>query len=380
MEKGKFTGLKIKSTNINETKAGGKAKTDAVGSKKPWKPFQTAAFPLDPDEIVEAVDIQKDEIFMINEGSTVLARGKKSIPLNEYYESEMKANGIKYSDDNKVNKKDFAWVRRGNSLFISAKPNTEELPSGLYDIRSSMEQGIFLERRSVILDDLFLPPSDVMGKIVKDIRNFWTKRAKYADYGLIYKRGILTYGPPGMGKTSLFNLLISTIIEEFNGIVLNMDNINTFLAMASNIRSLEPDRPILCIIEDIDGFLQYNSVQAFLNLLDGNAACDNIVYLGSTNYINRLEPRVLRSSRFDRKYEIAPPTPETRKFYFEKKLKETDLPNVNLQKWVADTEGMAFSDMKEIIASVIVMEMPYDEVIGELKKYMEYNREEGKRY
>lgn len=366
----KFTDLKVRTKEKVEEK------------KTTWLPMKTGAFPLSINENI-TVNIEEDEIFVIRDASDIIPISSvktNAKRINEYYEgSDMKSSGIKYNDDQKINKKEYAWVRRGNSMFISAKPNTEELPAGLYEIKSSMEQGIFLERRSVILDDLFLPPSDVMGKIVKDIKKFWTSRQKYADYGIIYKRGILTFGKPGCGKTSLFNLLMGTLIDEYNGIVINMDRIDSFIAMAQNIRALEPDRPILAVIEDLDGFLQYNSVQAFLNLLDGNAACDNIVYLGSTNYIDRLEPRVLRSSRFDRKYEIAPPNDETRKFYFEKKLKPEDIEKLGpagLSKWVADTKGMAFSDLKEIIASVVVMEMGYDEVLIELKKYEEtyYNR------
>jgi len=152
-----------------------------------------------------------------------------------------------------------------------------------------------------------------------------------------------------------------------------MTDIGMFIAMVQNIRALEPDRPILALIEDLDGFLQYNSVQQFLNLLDGNNACDNIVYLGSTNYMNRLEPRVIRSSRFDRKYEIPAPDAKVREFYLRKKLKEDDLQKLGeqgLKQWVTDTEGMVFGDLKELIASVVVMEMPYSEVIGELKRYM----------
>jgi hypothetical protein len=389
VQKNKFSSLKVKtSKDINEEAAGDKV----------YEGLKSNAYPLTINEDC-SVDAERDAIIVIrpdqykvpqitknntkkaglitesgdqeDKTSTVYENNRIAAKVFEY--GDERKPGINYNDDNKMNKNEYAWVRRGNSFFISAKPNTESIPAGLYDIRSSMETGLFIERRSVILDDLFLPPSDVMGKIMADIEKFWGSQDKYAEYGIIYKRGILTFGVPGGGKTSLINILVSKLISEHQGIILNMTEISSFIAMVQNIRALEPTRPILALIEDLDGFLQYNSVQQFLNLLDGNNACDNIVYLGSTNYINRLEPRVIRSSRFDRKYEIPTPDAKVREFYLRKKLKPADLEKLGemgLKTWVSDTEGMVFGDLKELIASVVVMEMPYSEVIAELKKYM----------
>ena len=234
-------------------------------------------------------------------------------------------------DDNKISKMEYAWVRRNNSFYISARPNVESVPPGLYDIKSSMEHGLYLEKRSVILDELFQIPDQSVTEIVADLEKFWESKEKYEDYNITYKRGILMYGPPGTGKTSLINLLIDQIINQYMGIVINMENIDTFIPMANNIRALEPDKPILAIIEDLDSFMSYNSTKQFLNLLDGNLQVDNIVYLATTNYLERLEDRIKnRPSRFDRRYEIGYPTREAREFYIRKKLKPEDVENIDI--------------------------------------------------
>lgn len=283
-------------------------------------------------------------------------------------------------DDDKISKAEYAWVRRNNSFFISARPNVESVPAGLYDIKSSMQHGLYLEKRSVILDELFQIPDQSVTEIVFDMEKFWNSKEKYEEYGITYKRGILMYGPPGTGKTSLINLLIAQIIKEYNGIVINMESIDSFIPMANNIRALEPDKPILAIIEDLDSFMSYNSTKQFLNLLDGNLQVDNIVYLATTNYLERLEDRIKnRPSRFDRRYEIGYPTKEAREFYLRKKLKPEDIENIDLHKWIADSEGFTFSHIRELIVSVIVMDGEYEKTIQQLRDMYSVNESKGKK-
>ena len=318
------------------------------------------------------IDVIKDHIAVIEpynykgkDPKKITESLRKSISVHESLRE------ISYTDDNKITKQQFAWVRRNNSFFISAKPNVEEIPAGLYDIRSSMEMGLYLERRSVLLDELFMPPDQIMGEVVSDLEKFWNSRAKYAEYGITYKRGMLLYGPPGSGKSSLLNLLISKIITDFQGIVINMEDVDSFISMAHNLRALEPNKPILAIIEDLDSFLQYNSTKQFLNLLDGNLQVDNVTYIATTNYMDRLEPRIInRPSRFDSCYLVDYPNDACRKFYFESKLKDADLAalgDAGLQKWVADTNQFTYAHLRELICAVVVMEQDYNKVLKKLK-------------
>lgn len=321
------------------------------------------------------IDAEKDQLIIINPFSYV---GKSEKKINEAFSRTVdkkmiheSLREIGYTDDNKINKNQFAWVRRNNSFFISAKPNIEEIPAGLYDIKSSMETGLYLERRSVLLDALFMPPDPIMDEIVNDLEKFWNSREKYKEYEITYKRGMLLFGPPGSGKSSLLNLLISKVITNFKGIVINMEDIDCFISMAHNLRSLEPDKPILAIIEDLDSFLQYNSTKQFLNLLDGNLQIDNVTYVATTNYMDRLEPRIInRPSRFDSCYEIGYPNEACRKFYLESKLKESDLAGLGdggLNKWVTDSNEFTYAHLRELICAVVVMGQPYEKVIKKLK-------------
>lgn len=275
----------------------------------------------------------------------------------------------------KINKLSHSWTREGNNFFVNRKPNSETLPSGFYGIRNSQFDGLFLEMKGVILDDLFYLPDPKLEEVVVDFQKFWSSKEKYREYGITYKRGILMHGPQGTGKSSLINLLINKVITEFNGIVLEADNLDMFIPMAHNIRCLEPDKPILAVIEEIDSFLQYNSTKNLLNLLDGNLQIDNVIYLATTNYLERIEPRIKnRPSRFDLLVEIGFPNEETREFYIKNKLKEADLNELGedgLAKWIRDTKDMSFAHLKELIVSCIVLGNDYDKTIVRLKEMNE---------
>lgn len=292
--------------------------------------------------------------------------------INENFGQYLDSEQSKLSHESTINKTKFGWVDIDNSFFLSQKPNMESIPSGLYNIKNCMQRGTYIEKKSVLIDEIFLVPDKLIADITDDLAKFWESKQKYKEYKITYKRGILTFGPPGTGKTSLINLVIAEICDKYNGIAVNMEDTSSFLRMSELLRSMEPDRPILAIIEDLDSFLNYNSTKEFLNILDGNNQIDNVVYLATTNYIERIEDRVKnRPSRFDRKYKIDYPNDDVRKFYFEKKLKPADLKKYDINKFVADTKGMSFAHLKELICSVVVMDANYEKTLAELKTMRE---------
>lgn len=263
----------------------------------------------------------------------------------------------------------YGWLKQGDDFHIIPKVNVPALPSGYYSIRENYE-GYYLQKKYVFLDELFLLPDTTIKDVVADIQTFWQRKDKYKEYNITYKRGIMLHGAPGTGKSSVINFLIHILVTEFNGLV--FDYAYGCEEMIRQVRLMQPEKPIMVIMEDIDGILASGSTSKILNLLDGNSQIDNIVYLATTNYLDRLEPRIKnRPSRFDRKFEIGFPDESVRKFFIEQKLKEQDLSNIDIATWVRDTDGMTLSHLKELIVSVVVMDKPYQDVIAVLKEMNE---------
>lgn len=267
------------------------------------------------------------------------------------------------------------WLKRGQNTFIPTDNATTQsiIDAGIYNIRFEQNVGHFLVKKDVNLDELINLPSPEGKRVLGGIKSFWAKKEKFKEYGYSYKRGIMLYGVPGGGKTSIINLLCKELVDNMNGVVFTLSSDNdldmyrTF--MPEIYRIIEPERPIICIIEDIDGLCQNKEVETkLLNVLDGIEQLENVVYISTTNYTERLSERMLnRPNRFDIRVEVKSPNEECRRIYFQHKLKKQDLEEIDLDEWVEKTKGMSMAHLGEVIKSVLILENTFEETIANLK-------------
>jgi len=267
------------------------------------------------------------------------------------------------------------WLVDGDK-FIPMTKTVQTLPAGDYGMRyDRMYDKNVLFMRQPICEDLLELPMDEFDDVLNDIGTFWKSRELYDEYGYIYKRGILLYGPPGCGKTSLIALMSRQLISKQDGVVLNLttsDDIFAFDEIMRSIREIEPDRRVIAVIEDIDNFVSERRDQAeltskLLNLLDGKMQFDNIVIIATTNYPEELEERISnRPSRFDLRREIGPPKVRAREYYLRYKLKPRDLKSIDVEEWLRKTSGFTIDHLKELVCLVFVHKRPFEKAYAEV--------------
>lgn len=264
------------------------------------------------------------------------------------------------------------WAVYGKT-FSPCEESVDNLPPGQYTIDMSQERGIFFSKTDVNLDDLMILPDSASEEVIKGIEIFWTKEEHFRKFGFLWKRGIMLWGPPGSGKTSTVQL-VSKMIVDNGGLSVYIQNPELGAKGLELMRRIEPDRPIVVILEDIDAIAQRYGEADLLALLDGELQIDNVIFIATTNYPERLDKRLTnRPSRFDIVKKIGMPSPEARKLYIAAKNTRLNENEAELESWVRLTKHFSLAHLKELIISVEVFEIPLDSAIKRLRTMMDIN-------
>ena len=133
-------------------------------------------------------------------------------------------------------------------------------------------------------------------------------------------------------------------------------------------REVEPNRPVVCVFEDIDAIIDRYGESELLSLLDGDSQVDKVVNIATTNYPERLDKRIVsRPRRFDRLIKVEVPADEVRKAFLKAKLPKTQ----SVDTWFKLTKGLSFAGLSECIISVICLGNDLEETIAVLKEIEE---------
>lgn len=164
------------------------------------------------------------------------------------------------------------------------------------------------------IDTLFFE-DHVKQSIISHIDSFLSNEKLYKDRSIMYKTGILLYGDPGTGKTSLANAIAT--YYKCNLIIVDMSTFNTLnISRLTAAINADSDRYII-LLEDIDTmFTSLNredadidkddkkAVNRLLQFLDSNTSPTNVIFVATTNHIEVLDEAITRKGRFNLQVEV----------------------------------------------------------------------------
>lgn len=155
-------------------------------------------------------------------------------------------------------------------------------------------------------DDVFLP-DDLKLSIKNSVESWLDSESFYSDAKIPWKRGMLLYGPPGCGKTSIIRTIISNY--DFKPVTVDISDHIDPDTIHDAFDYAQEQNPALLYIEDIDSVLDDSvNMSYFLNLLDGINTKNGLFIVGTANDISSLKSSIVdRPSRFDRKFHIPLP-------------------------------------------------------------------------
>lgn len=266
------------------------------------------------------------------------------------------------------------WTTSDNKRFVPASKTCGSLIPGVYEIMHSQNIGIYFEKVQVITEGLLRFPQTNSEKVVTEIQKFWDREHLFKEYGLVYKRGIILWGPPGSGKSSIIQIIMKDVVER-GGIVVKFGHPSMFTEGMRILREIEPDTPVVVLMEDIDSIISMFNESDVLNILDGVDKVNKCVFLATTNYPENLGARIMnRPSRFDKRFKIGHPNKESRLLYLkhiigsEERIKAL---GIEIDRWVNDTNGFSIAHLKELFVAVVILGDEYSTAVKTLTKMRE---------
>lgn len=258
-------------------------------------------------------------------------------------------------------------IYSGGKIFRPCERAVNTIPSGQYTIEKHPDLGVIFSKNNVNLDELLILPDSASEEVIKSITYFWSREEHFRRLKFLWKRGILLWGPPGSGKTSTLQVVSKQIIDN-GGISVYVTNPQLAAKGLELLRRVEPKRPIVVMLEDVDAIVDTYGEADLLALLDGEQQIDNVVYIATTNYPELLDKRLVnRPSRFDIVIKIGMPSSEARQTYLKLKNPRLAKNTLELNKWVELTKDLSIAHIKELIVSVEVFGSSVDTAAKRLR-------------
>lgn len=258
------------------------------------------------------------------------------------------------------------WINIRGSYSPAVNLNiATKLPSDIYKV--SVEDNDFVIKPFPInTDELYVFKDSGIDNILSEIEDFWNKAEIYEQNNIIHKRGILLYGHPGNGKSTLISLLLEQLKSK-NGLIFLVNNIDDFnrlnILLPTVIRKIEPNRPIITVIEDVDKLINSIGNDAdLLDFMDGKNSINHHLVILTTNDTSTLSSALLRPSRIDMKYYLDFPTKKVRQEFFEKKGLDKEL----AKQYATLTEHFSYADLKEVFIGTTILNKSIEEIIKQI--------------
>ena len=169
-------------------------------------------------------------------------------------------------------------------------------------------------------DDIFITKK-IRDEITTSLDKFISKRDWYNKNHIPYHFGILLYSDPGTGKSSLAQAICKYIGGRL--LVVSGDDIGHLDGyIDKSIEMPVENKYLVALVEDIDCGMDMDKIKkrtyskesddkdeasgfaTILNTIDGVNAPQNVIYIFTTNHIDKLDPALIRPGRIDLKIEV----------------------------------------------------------------------------
>jgi energy-coupling factor transporter ATP-binding protein EcfA2 len=220
----------------------------------------------------------------------------------------------------------------------------EEDSNGLYAVPSLPPSGLLLEL-----------PEMRSEHVLQLVERFWDSEADYKTGnefvrgGAAYRCGVMLFGPPGSGKSTTIKIVCKKLIARGGTVFFAENHPAQTSAFLSDFARIEKNRKCVVILEDLDSLIDNFGEAGYLQMLDSAKTIDNVLFVATTNYPEKLDPRIYnRPGRFSHVVKIGLPTEAARVAYLKAVLKN----HRDVEKIVALTDGFSVDHLSALVSAV----------------------------
>ena len=247
---------------------------------------------------------------------------------------------------------------QGSSIYVSTGNLGHKLePAGYAMKYNRMSDEAYLKPNEVAkIDDTTVTAQmkEIMGICTNFIEG--VKNDTIVNSGYKTKFGILLEGPPGTGKSQTVNVAANEFIKK-GGVVIGIPDEEVLEYGAGEylkrVNAIQPDLPILCLLEDLDGYNDYTE-RTLTSFLDGENSPQNILFMGTTNYCSHISERLKRPGRFDIIYTVEGMSTDVRKKYIKEKLNQfgKKVTKTKIEELMKLTKNYNFAELRTFMAYI----------------------------
>jgi hypothetical protein len=250
-----------------------------------------------------------------------------------------------------------ADVRR---LALEHNVYRRQVVSFTHDMFGERETVLSFHTRSAMTADELILPAATTAAITRQVVGVARHRSRLLAARQHLKRGLLLYGPPGVGKTHTVRYLTGQLTET-TIVLLSGNSLHMIGAACSVARTLQP---AMIVIEDVDLIAEERGMHPaehpllfqLLNEMDGLAEDSDVVFLLTTNRADVLEPALAqRPGRVDQAVALEHPDLDARARLFSLYRGDLDVDESRLDSVLQRTQGVTASFIKELLRRGAVM-------------------------
>jgi len=227
--------------------------------------------------------------------------------------------------------------------------------------------------------DNYYYPESIKELFDLEVLGFMENVEQYNRCG-INKRGLVIFGKPGGGKTTLGHIICNLVPEHtviwITPEILTENNYKSMSSIKALYKLADFLSPCIILLEDLDLFSQDRdrggdvmALGALMNVLDGVNSIKNSITIGTTNRLETIEKALKnRPGRFDRIVEIPPLTDELRDKMFRNRLSDW---KVNKNVWaylVEHTDEWTGAEVQELVNSLHLKHISSKRKVKEIDK------------